>query len=120
MMCAIERRACRAPIVLATAALLVGCSGTDETPPAESRQPHLVIVIPDQWRGQALGFMNEDPVVTPTLDMFASQGLALTQAVVNYPVCSPSRAMLMTGRYPHANGVLSNSTSAAMPAVIRR
>ncbi len=113
MTCTIERRACRVPIVLATAALLVGCSGTDETPPAESRQPNLVIVIPDQWRGQALGFMNEDPVVTPTLDVFASQGLTLTQAVVNYPVCSPSRAMLMTGRYPHANGVLSNSTSAA-------
>ena len=49
--------------------------------------------------------MNEDPVVTPTLDALASQRLVLAQAVVNYPVCSPSRAMLMTGQYPHSNGV---------------
>jgi arylsulfatase A-like enzyme len=59
-------------------------------------------------RAQALGFMGEDPVLTPNLDRFASQGVALTQAVSNYPVCSPFRAMMLTGQYPHTNGVLAN------------
>ncbi len=82
---------------------------------ASPNTPNLLIVFPDQMRGQALGFMNEDPVITPNLDRFATQSLVLPQAVSNYPVCSPFRAMLMTGRYPHANGVLSNCNSNSAP-----
>jgi arylsulfatase A-like enzyme len=76
--------------------------------------PNLVYVFADQMRGQALGFLHEDPVVTPNLDGFAAQGVALPQAVSNYPVCSPYRAMMLTGMYPHATGVLANcNTSGA-------
>ena len=85
------------------------------SPPPASAPPNLLIVIPDQMRGQALGFMNEDPVVTPHLDRLAEEGLVLEQAVVNYPVCSPMRAMFMTGRYPHSNGVLGNCNSRTAP-----
>ena len=76
------------------------------------KHPNLVVVFPDQMRGQALGFLNEDPVVTPHLDRFAKESLVLPKAVSNYPVCSPFRAMLMTGKYPHANRVTSNCTIA--------
>ena len=77
--------------------------------------PNLVIVYPDQMRGQAMGFLGQEPVLTPNLDRFARESLVLTRAVANYPVCSPSRAMFMTGKYPHANGVLSNCTSQTEP-----
>ncbi|MHC4741581.1 MAG: sulfatase family protein [Planctomycetota bacterium] len=80
-----------------------------------TREPNLLFVFPDQMRGQALGFMNEDPVITPNLDKFAAESLVLTEAVSNYPVCSPFRAMLMTGRLPHANKVLSNCNSNSAP-----
>lgn len=73
--------------------------------------PNLVFIFPDQMRGQALGFLKEDPVVTPNLDRFAGEGVVFIHAVSNYPVCSPYRGMLMTGRYPHANKVLSNCNS---------
>jgi arylsulfatase A-like enzyme len=66
-------------------------------------------------RGQALGFLGEEPVRTPRLDAFAAQSVVLPQAVVNYPICSPSRAMLLTGTYPHANGVLGNCNSRTEP-----
>jgi arylsulfatase A-like enzyme len=79
------------------------------------KSPNLVFVFPDQMRGQALGFMGEDPVVTSNLDRFARQSLVLTQAVANYPVCSPYRAMLMTGMYPHRNRVLGNCNSQTTP-----
>lgn len=59
-------------------------------------------------RGHSLGFLNEDPVITPHLDAFARESLVLPQAVSNYPVCSPFRAMLMSGKYPLANGVVEN------------
>ncbi len=55
-----------------------------------------------------MGFLGEDPVITPNLDRFASESVVFTQAVSNYPVCSPYRGMMLTGRYPHSNGVLAN------------
>jgi len=79
------------------------------------KPPNLVFVFPDQMRGQALGFMGEDPVITPHLDRFAKESLILTQAVANYPVCSPYRAMLMTGMYPHRNRVVGNCNSQTTP-----
>jgi len=75
------------------------------------KRPNLIFVFPDQMRGQAMGFLEEDPVITPNLDRFAEQSIVFTQAVSNYPVCSPYRAMLMTGMYPQANKVMSNCNS---------
>jgi len=76
-----------------------------------AKYPNLIFVFPDEYRKQAMGFMNEDPVLTPHIDRFASEGLVLTDAVSNRPVCSPYRAMLFSGQYPHANGVLGNVNS---------
>ena len=70
--------------------------------------PNLVFVFPDEWRAQSLGFLGQDPVITPNLDRFASESKVLTQAVSNFPVCSPFRAMLMTGMYPYSNSVIGN------------
>lgn len=55
--------------------------------------------------------MGQDPVQTPVLDAFSRQSLVLTHAISNAPVCSPYRAMLMTGRYPLSNGVVTNCTT---------
>lgn len=91
----------------ATGALLPGISGCagDKSPP---HRPNLLFVFPDQMRGQAMGFMGEDPAITPNLDWFSTEGVVFTQAVSNYPVCSPYRGMMLTGLYPHSNGVLAN------------
>jgi len=75
------------------------------------RPPNLVFIFPDQMRGQAMGFLNEEPIITPHLDAFSGESVVFTQAVSNYPVCSPFRGMLMTGQYPHANGLLENCHS---------
>jgi arylsulfatase A-like enzyme len=77
----------------------------------KEQTPNLLIVFPDQMRGQAMGFVGEEPVITPNLDKFASNGLVFNQAVSNYPVCSPFRGMLMTGKFPVNNKVLSNCTN---------
>lgn len=75
------------------------------------KSPNLLFIFPDQWRRQAIGIMHEDPVVTPNLDRFAKEGIVFTQACSNTPVCSPYRAMLMTGKYPFSNGVFHNCHS---------
>lgn len=74
-------------------------------------RPNLLYIFPDEWRQQALGFMQSDPVRTPTLDRFAAESVIFTQAVSNIPICSPHRAMLLTGQYPTSNGVPENCNS---------
>jgi len=87
----------------------------DESPTNHKREPgkppNLLFVFADQLRRQAVGFMGEDPVLTPHLDRFAQESRVLTHAVSSYPLCSPYRAMLLTGAYPFSNGVLSNCRS---------
>ena len=91
--------------------LLIACSTTPPSPEPGGRPPNLLFLLADQWRGQALGFVGQEKVMTPHLDAMAREGLVLTEAVSNYPVCSPYRAMLMSGQYPFANGVYSNCNS---------
>jgi arylsulfatase A-like enzyme len=79
---------------------------------SSTRKPNLVFVFADQMRQSAMAHAPlADPVITPNLDRFARQGLSLTQCRSNFPVCSPYRAMLMSGRYPRANTVVSNINS---------
>lgn len=79
------------------------------------KRPNLLVVYPDQMRAQSMGFMDADPVHTPHLDAFAQESLILTQAVANYPVCSPSRAMMLSGKYPPGTGVIDNCYSWSAP-----
>ncbi len=65
--------------------------------------------------GPALGCLGEDPVVTPHLDALAASGRLLTEATSSYPVCSPCRAMLLSGAYPWVNGVWLNTNSQTAP-----
>ncbi len=90
-------------------------SASARTASRKTQKPNLLIVFPDQMRGQAMGFLNEEPVITPNLDRFAAESLVLPQTISNYPVCSPFRAMLMSGKYPIANRVTSNCNSKSAP-----
>lgn len=81
--------------------------------------PNVIYIFPDQFRQYSLGFWsqgdnaqhiqgNPDPVITPTLDRLANEGIVFSRAVSNYPLCSPYRAMLLSGMYPDQNGATNN------------
>jgi arylsulfatase A-like enzyme len=101
--------------ILAFVVLLLSPLSNAQTAVKKKTQPNLLIIIADQWRGQAVGFEGKEPVKTPHLDKFAKESLVLQQMVSNYPVCSPARAMLMTGQFPIKNHVYSNVNSASAP-----
>jgi hypothetical protein len=63
----------------------------------ELQEPNLLFVLVDQWRRSAMGFMNDDPVETPNMDAFADDVAVFNHAVATVPVCTPDRAVLMTG-----------------------
>lgn len=79
------------------------------------RPPNLVLIMADQWRGDALGCLGREPVQTPCLDRLASEGVVFGDAVSGYPVSSPARGMLMTGLYPMKSRVTGNCNSATAP-----
>jgi arylsulfatase A-like enzyme len=81
------------------------------------RPPNILFVIADQWRGQAFGFAGDPNVRTPNLDRFERQSVNFIQAVAGMPVCSPTRASLLTGRRPQTHGVFLNDVPLDTDAV---
>lgn len=78
-------------------------------------QPNLLFILADQFRAMAVGGPGSDPVDTPALTRLKGQSAHLPNAVSNYPVCSPHRAMLLTGQHPTRNGVPLNVSSHTAP-----
>jgi arylsulfatase A-like enzyme len=109
--------------LLAAAPLLprARASARIPTPDAQTATPpNLLFVFPDQMRRHAMGFTGEDPVVTPHLDRFATQSLYLPHTTATFPVCTPWRGMMMTGRYPAATGLVNNCNSTRPGVYLRR
>ena len=73
-------------------------------------RPNLLFILVDQWRFCAFshGEVNDAAVQTPNLDQFVSEGIRFRKAYAASPVCTPERAVLMTGRYPHQTGMTHN------------
>lgn len=74
-----------------------------EMKPASAR-PHILMIISHDT-GRHLGCYGAD-VATPNLDRLASEGIRFDQSFCVAAQCSPSRTTLMTGRYPHINGMI--------------
>ncbi len=72
------------------------------------RLPNVLVIMADQWRADSFGFAGNPDVHTPAFDSFASQSIRFSNAVSTIPVCSPTRAALLTGRRGLSNGVLMN------------
>lgn len=72
------------------------------------RHPNIVFVFSDQQRYSAVGCSGNDIVQTPHLDRLAAEGAFFEQAFSACPICSPYRAQVLTGKYPHKNGVVDN------------
>lgn len=72
------------------------------------KKKNLLYIFADQWRAQAIGAAGADRVRTPHMDRFAGESMAFTHAVSTYPLCSPHRAALLTGKYPYCCGMWTN------------
>ncbi len=76
--------------------------------PAEpAKRPNFLVILCDDLGYGDLGCYGHPTIRTPNLDRLAAQGLRLTDCYAAAPVCSPSRAGLLTGRTPSRLGVYS-------------
>ncbi len=72
------------------------------------RKPNILWICTDQQRVDTLGCYGNSFVKTPNIDALAESGVRLENAYVQSPVCAPSRASFLTGRYPRTCGVRQN------------
>ncbi len=67
-------------------------------------KPNIILILADDMGYGDMSLFNGGLSRTPTLDALATEGTCLTQHYTASPVCNPSRACLLTGRYPHRTG----------------
>jgi arylsulfatase A len=103
----------RAVIVTVAFALLAAISVAGQPP----RRPNIVVIFADDLGYGDIGTFGAPNIRTPRLDAMAAQGQKWTNFYVQ-PVCSPSRAALLTGRLPVRNGMFGTPVGVA-PKVFR-
>ena len=69
------------------------------------RSPHIVYILSDEHRGQAMGHMGDANLRTPVMDRMAEEGASIARAYANCPICTPSRGSIFSGRHAHAGPV---------------
>jgi arylsulfatase A-like enzyme len=74
--------------------------------------PNLVIVVADQERWDVLGSYGSPICRTPNLDSLAAAGVRFETCLAPTAICSPARASLLTGLFPHGHGILNNTHEA--------
>jgi arylsulfatase A-like enzyme len=87
---------------------LAAGAGALAGPPREAKRPNILFLMPDQLRAQALGCAGNEDVRTPHIDRLAAESLVLPNTFANTPVCCPARAVILTGKYAHRNGMIAN------------
>lgn len=75
---------------------------------AAATVPNVVYIIADDHAYRDFGFMGSKEARTPHLDKLASQSALFTHGYVPTSLCSPSLAVMLTGRYPHQSGIHYN------------
>ncbi|WP_165732675.1 sulfatase-like hydrolase/transferase [Polaribacter sp. 20A6] len=80
---------------------VMGCTAQEE-------RPNILFVLCDDLGYNDVGFNGSTDIITPELDKLANDGITFTSAYVAHPFCGPSRASILTGRYPHEMGAAFN------------
>ncbi|MBN2310543.1 MAG: sulfatase-like hydrolase/transferase [Candidatus Hydrogenedentes bacterium] len=93
------------------AALLTGALAAGRAYSAPGRKPNVIVIYTDDQGSIDTNLFGANDLVTPNLDALARRGVRFTQFYAPSPVCSPSRAGLMTGRYPVRAGTAGNCPS---------
>ena len=76
--------------------------------------PNLLFILMDDLRWDEIGCGGQPFARTPNIDRLAREGAQFRNAFVTTPLCSPSRASYLTGRYAHSHGILDNTDRSAL------
>ena len=96
-----RRQFIKSTVFSAAALTLPGCStGSSEISKADKQKPNFLFILADDYGWSQLGCYGSQYYETPNIDKLAEEGMKFTDAYAACPVCSPTRASIMTGKYP--------------------
>ncbi len=93
-------------LIFAELLLTVSCSAPEE------RQPNILLIMTDQQAWFATRYSGNDEIITPNIDLLASEGACFEQAVTACPVCVPARTAILTGSLLESSEVWNNRDAA--------
>jgi arylsulfatase A-like enzyme len=114
-----RRKAAIVSLRLALCVLLASAACRAEEDRQAPTAPNLILIVLDDLDYEDLGSYGGRDIATPRLDRLAAEGVRFTQAYASSPVCSPTRAALLTGREPAALGlrqIVRRSSHRGIPA----
>lgn len=92
-----------------TAGLALGADAASaEKASPDKKRPNILWICTDQQRYDTITSLGNKHIRTPNVDRLASEGVTFTHAFSQSPVCTPSRASFLTGRYPRTTGARQN------------
>ena len=107
-------------LTLSALALFFGPALVFAATAATSHRPNVIVIVTDDQGAGDAGCYGAKDIATPAIDALAARGVRFTQFYAAAPVCSPSRAGLLTGKYPLRAGLTGNASSqpggAGLPA----
>src|SRR5947207_14978806 len=77
---------------------------------AAEKRPNVVFVLTDDQRWYTISLNEPSQVKTPNIDRLGKEGVYFRNAFCTTPLCSPSRASILSGLYAHSHGVRDNFT----------
>ena len=89
------------------AVMLASCGGP--SPGGAAAPPNVVVILVDDLRWDDIGVAGHPFVETPAIDRLAQDGARFLNAFASTPLCSPSRAAILTGQQVHTNGIIDNT-----------
>lgn len=104
---------------------LFSCQEEKKETPKEESPPNILFIMTDDHAYQAISAYGSNRNKTPHIDKIAEEGMRFDRAYVTNSICSPSRAVILTGKFSHLNGLRDNiqkfdSTQQTFPKLLQQ
>lgn len=107
--------------------VLISMYSCKDAPPAKKQliQPNIIYIMTDDHGYQAMSCYNGELNQTPNIDRIANDGVKFTRSFVTNSICSPSRAVMLTGKFSHLNRQRNNgqrfdSSQVTFPKILQK
>ena len=95
-------------VALFCAICVISCENTNKEEVQSPSRPNIIFIMTDDHARQAISSYGSELIETPNIDRLAEEGVRFTNSFVTNSICAPSRAVLLTGKYSHLNGLRDN------------
>lgn len=88
--------------------MILAVIGSGQSSQQQQRRPNIIFILVDDLRWDELGIAGHPFLKTPHIDRIGKEGAFFRNAFMTTPLCSPSRASFLTGKYAHTHGITDN------------